>query len=111
MKELICINCPKGCHIFINNDEIKGYSCLRGLDYAKNELTNPLRNLSSTIKIKDSNLMCPVKSSKPLPKDKINLVMKEINKVDVSLPIKFHQVIIKNVLNLEADIISTKEID
>ena len=39
MKELICIVCPKGCHLKVdeNNDyKVSGNACERGAEYGKN---------------------------------------------------------------------------
>lgn len=110
-KEYICIVCPKGCHIVVDGDNISGYTCLRGLNYVKQESIDPRRTLTTTVKVNDKNIrVCPVKSSDTLPKDKLFASMEEINKISVNLPIKLHQVVIKNILNTGVDIITTKEI-
>lgn len=110
-KEYICIVCPKGCHIVVDGDNISGYTCLRGLNYVKQESIDPRRILTTTVKVNDKNIrVCPVKSSDTLPKDKLFSSMEEINKISVNLPIKLHQVVIKNILNTGVDIITTKEI-
>ena len=110
-KEYICIVCPKGCHIVVDGDKISGYTCLRGLNYVKQESIDPRRILTTTVKVNDKNIrVCPVKSSDTLPKDKLFASMEEINKISVDLPIKLHQVVIKNILNTGVDIITTKEI-
>lgn len=110
-KEYICIVCPKGCHIVVDGDNISGYTCLRGLNYVKQESIDPRRILTTTVKVNDKNIrVCPVKSSDTLPKDKLFASMEEINKISVDLPIKLHQVVIKNILNTGVDIITTKEI-
>lgn len=110
-KEYICIVCPKGCHIVVDGENISGYTCLRGLNYVKQESIDPRRTLTTTVKVNDKNIrVCPVKSSDTLPKDKLFASMEEINKISVDLPIKLHQVVIKNILNTGVDIITTKEI-
>ena len=56
MKELICIVCPKGCHLYVdeeNNDFVTGNSCPRGAAYGQNEIRNPQRTLTSTPLIAD----------------------------------------------------------
>ena len=90
---------------------ISGYTCLRGLNYVKQESVHPVRTLTTTVKVNsDIVRVCPVKSSDPLPKELIFDAMKEINSISVDLPIKMHQIIIKNILNTGIDIISTKEL-
>lgn len=112
MKELTCIVCPRGCHLVIDDNlNVSGNFCKRGENYAKNEITRPMRNISSTVIIK-SNIInrLPVKTSDNIPKDKIFEVMQEINKVTVSAPINVGDVVIKNVLDLGVDIVATRSV-
>jgi CxxC motif-containing protein len=112
MDELICIVCPRGCHLKIDgNNIVSGNQCKRGEIYALNERINPTRMLTSTVRINNSDVKrLPVITSAPIPKDKVFEVMKEITKISVKAPIKIHDVIIKNVLGL-VDIIATRTID
>lgn len=108
-KKITCIVCPNGCEIEIEGDKISGYTCKRGLEYAKEEMIAPKRTITSTVKIKNSNEVCPIKTSKPIPKEKIFDVLTEINKVEIVKPIKMHELVVENVLNLGVNIIATKE--
>lgn len=101
---LICIKCPRGCNLNIDGEKITGNLCPRGIDYAKEELTTPMRTVTSLIKTKDG--IVPVKTSREVPKEKIFDVLEEISKINVSNA-KIGDVILKNVLNLDADIIVT----
>lgn len=114
MKELICIVCPKGCHLKVEESQmiVTGYSCLRGKEYAINELTNPQRMVTSTVKLISNDLKrLPVVTNKPIPKDKIFEVMNEINKVTVKAPIKIGDIIIENILGLNVNIIASRTIE
>ena len=54
MTDLICIVCPKGCHLHVDEENgyaVTGNSCPRGADYGKKELVNPTRVITSTVKI------------------------------------------------------------
>lgn len=112
MKELTCIVCPRGCHLTVDDNlNVSGNFCKRGENYAKNELTRPMRNISSTVKIVSKTInRLPVKTSDNIPKDKIFQVMDEINKVVVKAPINVGDIVIKNVLDLGIDIVSTRTI-
>ena len=113
MKEFICIECPKGCYLKVDDDlKVSGNSCPRGSKYAINEVTNPKRILTSTVKITDG-IICrlPVITSVEIPKNIMFEVMEEINKVTVVAPVKLHQIIIKNVCGLEADIVATRTVN
>ena len=112
MKEFICIVCPRGCHLKVDDDmNVSGNTCPRGKVYALNEITNPTRMITSTVAIESEELKrLPVMTSMPIPKGKIFDVMEEINKVRIKTPIKIGDVIIKNVLGLDSDIIATRNI-
>lgn len=112
-RELICVACPLGCTVTVEyNDEeilsVTGNTCKRGEAYAKTEITNPTRSLTSSVKVNGGVLpVVPVKSSKPVPKSMLFDCMKVINSVTVDAPVKIGQVIIENILDTGADIIAT----
>ena len=112
-KELICICCPKGCHLKVDREakSVSGNGCSRGLEYGINEVTNPVRVITSTVKVKNGELpVVPVKTNKPIPKGLNFKCMEEINKSEVNAPVKIGQVIIKNVLGTGADIVATRNV-
>lgn len=110
-RELICIVCPKGCRLKVNVEENKvtGNTCKRGEVYGINEVTNPVRVITSTVKIKGAQLrMVPVKTDGAIPKGLNFKCMEEIDKVVVEAPVKVGDVIIKNVLNTGINVIATR---
>ena len=111
-KEFTCIVCPRGCRLAIDeNNEVTGNTCPRGKAYAISEVTNPVRNIASSVRVSNrEDLLVSVKTSNPIPKGKIFEVMDEINKISVEAPTHIGDVVIKNVLGLDVDIVITKEI-
>lgn len=112
MKELTCIICPRGCHLVVDDElNVSGNSCPRGAVYAKQELTHPTRTLTTTVRIvSEKEVSLPVKSDKPLPKEKIFDAMALINKTSVKAPIKIGDVVIKNIFGLDVNIVATKDV-
>lgn len=113
MKKIICIGCPKGCHIEIDETtfECKGNACPRGAEYAKNELTDPRRTLTSTVVIEGAAIRrCPVKSDSPLPKDMVQAAAKELDKVRITAPVKVGDVIVENILGTGCNIICARNL-
>lgn len=116
-KEITCIVCPIGCKILVKSDGKKakvlsGDKCKIGLDYAKHEALDPRRMLTSSILVEDGEWpLASVKSSHPVPKDKLFSVLKEIKKSRVKAPVGSGQIIIKNVSGTGLDIIATKMVD
>ena len=114
--KLVCINCPRGCNLNVENNKgeivVTGNFCKRGEQYAINELTNPLRMVTTTVHIESDNYeRLPVITSKPVPKDRVMDVMKYLKDVKVKAPIKLNDVIVDNVLDLDVNIIASKSID
>lgn len=116
-KEIICTVCPRGCSVTVEGSDneitsIEGYSCKRGMEFAKSEFTNPVRILTTLVKIDGvENDLLPVRSDKPIPKTAIFDCMKVIKGAKVKLPVKRHDVIISNICKTDANIIATKDID
>lgn len=114
MKKLICITCPKGCHLQV--DETRGYTvtgnrCPRGEAYGKAELTHPTRMVTSTVRCTGgSRPRCPVKTSRPVPKDQVFAVVAALDAVELTAPVRIGQLVISNVCGTGADIIATKNI-
>ncbi len=112
-KSLICVSCPLGCpiEVEIENGEVvavTGNTCKRGDAYARAEITNPVRSLTSSVKVENGlHPVVPVKSSGPVPKDKMFDCMKEINAVTVKAPVNIGDIVIKNILGLGVDIVAT----
>lgn len=113
MKELTCIVCPRGCRLKVDdNMVVTGNSCPRGEKYAINELTNPTRTITSSIRVNNRPyILVSVKTDKPVPKDKMFDVMKEIDKLSIDAPTRIGQVVLTNVLGTDANIVITKDID
>lgn len=113
-KELICICCPRGCHLVVNTDtnSVTGNFCPRGAKYGLQEVTNPTRVLTSTVRIEGANLpMCPVKSKDPIPKGKIFEAMEEINEIRLVAPVHIGDVVKANLAGTGVDLISTRDME
>ena len=112
MTELICIGCPKGCHLKVDEENgyaVTGNSCPIGAEYGANELKNPTRVLTSTVRITGGLHDClPVRTNKPIPKPLLLEAMAQLRNVEVKAPVKMGDVIVSNILNTGADVIATR---
>ncbi len=112
--DVTCILCPIGCEIRVNRkilSIIDGPKCKRGIEYAKNEIINPRRIITTTMYVRNGEIpLVSVKTSRPIPKDKIFEILNIIKSKSVEAPIEIGQIIIKNILNTNSDIIATKSI-
>lgn len=113
-KQFICIVCPLGCTLTAEVEDgkvvsVSGNTCPRGEKYARNEVTNPVRTVTSTVKTSDGHIVS-VKTNMPIPKSKIFECMTKINSVKIDLPISVGDVIIKGVCGTDSDIVATSEV-
>jgi len=114
--ELTCIVCPVGCKakVTVKNGEVKvkDVECPRGREYAVNEIREPTRDLFTTVRVKEGRIpVCSVRSTRPVPKDKVIDCAKEIAKVVVAAPIKANDVILENIQGLGVNIVATRDVD
>ena len=112
-KDITCIVCPKGCRIAVDTENpgnISGYSCPKGLEYAKNELLHPVRTVTSTVGITGAaHSRLPVKTDRDIPKELIFDCMKLIRETTVAAPVCCGQIIIKDILGTGADLVATRD--
>ena len=114
MKRMItCIVCPMGCTMAVemNGEEITvvGNACPRGEKHAIGEIKNPVRSLTSIVRVTNrEDTMVSVKSAAPVPKGKMFEIMERIHNTGVEAPVKIGDVILSDVYGTE--IVATKEI-
>lgn len=118
-KLVTCIQCPFACSIEAELDEngdiisLQNAKCKRGEKYARSELIDPKRVLTTTVKIVNSNTencLMPVQTNRPISKALLKEVMNILANVEVKIPIKYDQVIMKNIVNTDVNVVATSEV-
>jgi len=113
-KRLICVECPKGCVLFVDVEEgkvvsVTGHACPKGEAYAFSEIESPQRLLTSSVLAEGLSLkMIPVRTDKPIPKERIFEAMKEIKEIRVREDVRAGDIIRENFLGLNAHLIATR---
>ena len=114
MKELICITCPRGCHLQVDENNgfaVTGNACPRGAVYGYNELTNPTRVVTSTVRTNsETEPRCPVKTNGAIPKGKMFEAMRLLDSVVLETPINSGDVVIENLFETGIDFVACKTI-
>ena len=115
MTELICIVCPKGCHLHVDEAHgcaVTGNSCPRGAAYGAKELTDPTRVLTSTVRISGAaHPRCPVRTDRPIPKGKMREAAAKLSGILLTAPVKRGDVAAADYLGLGANLIVTKDME
>ncbi|MFA7636649.1 MAG: DUF1667 domain-containing protein [Monoglobales bacterium] len=110
IKEFTCIVCPIGCPLKVEYEKgkvlsVSGNGCKRGAAYAESEYIAPIRTVTSTIRCEDGS-MVSVKTSCPIPKEKIFECLEIINNAKAVLPVAAGDVIIEDVFG--SNIVATQ---
>lgn len=113
-RELICIGCPMGCPVTVQMNgtqivSVSGNTCPRGDAYARKEVTNPTRIVTSTVKVEGGSAgMVSVKTKEDIPKDKIFDCVRALKDITVKAPIRIGDVILADAAGTGVDVVATK---
>ena len=114
VKELVCILCPNGCRLRVdtkNEYAVTGNACPRGAEYGKTELTAPTRVVTSTVRCEGgTHPRCPVKTDRPVPKERVLDVMEALNAVTLTAPVSLGQIVVENVCGTGANVVATRNL-
>ena len=115
-RKFICLGCPVGCtlEVQVENGEVikvEGNKCKIGIEFAEQEVKDPRRKVTTTVRIKDGVLpLLPVYTDNTFPKGLIFKLMEELQKIEVNAPIQMDDVILENALNTGVNIRASRSI-
>ena len=113
-KELICIVCPVGCRLTVSGTlddlQVSGEQCKRGIAHAHEEITNPTRMVCTTVKIEGGiHNVIPVRTDKPIP-DKYKLeVVKAVKNIVLTSPVTMGEIIIADLFGTGVNLIAERD--
>jgi len=112
----LCIGCPLGCRLEVEEDEahqiveVRGYDCKRGQEYAKQEHADPRRMVTTSINVHNGLwARLPVKTTQPVPKNSVLAVNRVIQSLTLTAPVKLGEVLLRDVLGTGADVVATRD--
>lgn len=115
-RDLTCIGCPLGCSLTVTMENgevtaVSGNTCPKGDAYARKEVTNPTRIVTSTVRVTGgSAAMVNVKTASDIPKDKIFDCIEALKSIAVEAPVKISDVILADAAGTGIDIVAAKNI-
>lgn len=116
VRNLTCIGCPMGCALRVELENgkptaVTGNTCKRGAEYARKEVVDPRRIVTSTVRV--LNGTAPVvscKTASDIPKGRIFDVMAALAACTASAPVEIGDVLLQNVCGTGVDIVATKAV-
>ena len=113
----LCINCPLGCRLEVdaNGDdiiEVRGNACKRGLEFARQEHTDPRRMVTTTVAVRGAPLArLPVATADAVPKDAVRDVCRALHALELHAPVEIGDVVLADVLGTGVDVIATRTLE
>ena len=109
---MTCISCPLGCDLEVCQTgdaiEIEGNRCKKGVDYASQELTNPMRSITTTVKTSFRDVpRLSVKTDGEIPLKDMYAFMAEINAIEVAERLRPGDMVKAGLLGSEVNLIAT----
>ena len=108
-KTITCIMCPNGCEI---NYDLEGGMCGKGPEYVKNEILNPRRTLTTSVKVTGGAIpLVSVKTTDSIVKESLMDAMRLINEIAVEAPVTLGQVIRGDFMEPGVNLVATKSVN
>lgn len=118
-----CTTCPSECLLTVEVERdadgavvevrsVAGNSCPRGNRFAHQELTCPMRVLTTTVAVSGGDeALLPVRTSEAIPLTLHAQAMDLIRGLIVNAPIRMGDVVLPNLLDTGTDLIASMDID
>ena len=117
IRELTCIGCPMGCQMRVTMEageirQVEGNTCKKGDVYARKEVTNPTRIVTTTVRVSGGRLpVVPCKTGSDIPKDRIFDCVRALRDLTVAAPIHIGDILLPDVCGTGVDIIATADME
>ncbi len=118
-----CTTCPSECLLTVEVERdadgavaevhsVIGNSCPRGDTFARQELTCPMRVLTTTVAVSGGDeTLLPVRTAEAIPLELHAQAMDLIRDLVVKAPIRMSDVVLPNLLDTGTDLIASMDID
>jgi len=113
-RHFVCVVCPIGCEIDVVHDgskiiSMKGNKCEKSEEFVRQELIEPMRTLTTTVRIQGSRWpVIPVRTDKAVPKRLFPRIMKRLRRIKLQAPVNMLDVVVKDIVGTGANIIATR---
>ena len=102
-RELTCIGCPMGCQLTVTvadgaARQVAGNACPRGEQYAREEVSRPVRMVTSTV------------PAAAVPKEAVFAVMAQIHTLTLDAPVQAGQVLLPDAAATGVPLVATKTV-
>ena len=106
-----------GCPIVVEMEDgkvlsVTGNTCPRGESYARKEVTNPTRIVTTTVRVDGGKVpMINVKTERDIPKDKIFECIAALRGVTMKAPVHIGDIILESVAGTGVNIVAAGNVE
>lgn len=112
----LCIGCPLGCRLEVEEDdegnivEVRGFSCRKGKRFAEREHTDPRRMVTTTVAVDGGRWSrLPVRTVSEVPKDRVWDVIRALRSVRMEAPVRMGEVVAADVCGTGVDVVASRD--
>jgi len=112
----LCIECPLGCRIEVEEDadgnivDVRGYACNKGKTFAEREHTDPRRMVTTTVAVQGGLWpRLPVRTTTAVPKDRVWAVVELLRPVSVESPVRMGEVVFADIAGTGVDVVASRD--
>lgn len=115
-RHFVCVVCPIGCEIDVVHDDgriisMEGNKCERSAEFVTQELIEPMRILTTTVRIQGSRWpVIPVRTDKSVPRRLFPRIMRQLRGINLRAPVNMLDVVVRDVLGTGANVIATRTV-
>jgi CxxC motif-containing protein len=116
-RRFICIRCPTGCDVDVTYEgrrvlDVTGHLCDEGEEYVTGEIENPVRILTTTVRVTGgADPVVSVKSTEPVSKDVLMTAMRELASVEIEAPVLIGDIAFENIAGTGVGMIATRSVE
>lgn len=114
VSHYLCIGCPMGCRLEVEEQdgeivEVRGFSCRRGEQYAKQEHTAPRRMVTTTVEIENGIWSrIPVKTEEAIPKERVTDLCEALHHIRLQAPIERGATVMSDVFGTGVNVVTSR---
>ncbi len=117
VSHYLCIGCPMGCRLEVEEDaehniaEVRGFSCRRGEQYARQEHVEPRRMVTTTVRVEGGIwARLPVKTVEAIPKAKVTDLCHALRQITLQAPIEIGSTVLADALGTGVDVVASRSL-
>jgi CxxC motif-containing protein len=118
-RVMTCILCPNGCELRVMWDgapssdslSVEGNLCPKGIAYAVDELTHPMRTLTTSVRVRGGvQPLASVKTALPVSRDALGSVRAALRPIVLDAPVHAGDVVLMNAAGTGTSVVITRDV-